>query len=159
VCITNSWGSEALTAPTIMAPACRWRSRPQHQLPTSGEPLLAAAVEPRTHRAWVTAHARYRCTGVGCSGSKLCIEFLADRNDWATPEAIFGRSARHERLHRSTGGAASRHCGCSRRAWRRAARHCRARPRRSCVRHHSGAWPGSAAPRAWSPCLRIGTPL
>src|SRR5207237_6648534 len=27
------------------------------------------------------------------------------------------------------------------------------------VRHHSGAWPGSAAPRAWSPCLRIGAPL
>ena len=32
----------------------------------------------------------------------------ADRNHWATPEAIFGWSARHERLHRSTGGAASR---------------------------------------------------
>jgi hypothetical protein len=63
----------------------------------------------RNHRAWVTAHAQYRCTGVGCSGSKPCLAFLADRNHWATPAAIVGWSARHERLHRSTGGAASRH--------------------------------------------------
>jgi hypothetical protein len=27
------------------------------------------------------------------------------------------------------------------------------------VRHHSGGWPGSAVPRAWSPCQRIGAPL
>jgi len=161
-----------LTHTTVSGSALRQKADQPHLqsiicsvpiVPTSGEPPLPPQSSPRNHRAWVTADTQYRYTGVGCSRSKPRLEFLAERNHWATPEAIFGWSPRYERIHRSTGGAASRHqkrapscrCGCFRRAWRRAARHYRVKPRRSC----SGAWPGSAAPRAWSPCLRIGAPL